>query len=167
MKKTVLALILSIVLLAVFGTETKAQIPKEGSQSFTHGYNVTFKVLPMGQERVQMTYEVMGVTIGDTDKDLAHNSSLRCLGALHAVKGEYDDNGFCVNTRPDGDQIFATYKATGKLGGIAKGTYTVVGGTGKFVGIQGSGEFTRIDVRPAAEGTLQGYSRNKGYYKLP
>jgi hypothetical protein len=168
MKKTVLVLILGIVLLAVFGTEAQAQIPKEGPQSFTHAYSVTFKVLPMGQERVQMTYEVMGVTIGDTDKDLGHNSSLRCLGALHAVKGEYnDDSGFCVNTRPDGDQIFATYKAAGKLGGIAKGTYTVVGGTGKLVGIQGSGEFTRIDVRPAAEGTIQGYSRNKGYYKLP
>jgi hypothetical protein len=168
MKKTVLVLVLSIVLLAVFGTEAKAQIPKEGPQSFTHGYNVTFKVLPMGQERVQMTYEVMGVTIGDTPEDLNHNSSLRCLGALHAVKGEYkDDSGFCVVTRPDGDQIFATYKAAGKMGGIAKGTYTVVGGTGKLVGIQGSGEFTRIDVRPAAEGTLQGYARNKGHYKLP
>jgi len=130
MKKIVLALVLSLVILVAFGMEAKAQIPKEGSQSFTHAYNVTFKVLPMGQERVQMTYEVMGVTIGDTDKDLAHNSSLRCLGALHAVKGEYnDESGFCVNTSPNGDQVFATYKAAGKLGGIAKGTYTIVGGT--------------------------------------
>jgi hypothetical protein len=163
-----IVLILGIVLLAVFGTEAKAQIPKEGTTSFTFAYSNTIKVLPMGQERVQMTYEVMGVIIGDTPEDLNHNLSCRCLGALHAVKGEYkDDSGFCVSTRPDGDQAFVTYKAAGKLGGIAKGTYTVVGGTGKFVGIQGSGEFTRIDVRPAAEGTGQGYSKNKGHYKLP
>jgi len=168
MKKTVLVLILGIVLLAVFGTEAQAQIPKEGTSSFTHAYNATFKLLPMGQERVQMTYEVMGVTISNTPEDLFHNSSIRCLGALHAVKGEFnDESGFCVNTRPDGDQIFSTFKATGKLGVNAKGTFTVVGGTGKLVGIQGSGEFTRIDLRPAAEGTIQGYVRGKGHYKLP
>jgi hypothetical protein len=168
MKKTVLVFILGVVLLALFGTEAKAQIPKEGTNSFTMAYSSTFKALPMGQERLQMTYEVMSVIIGDTPEDLNHNSSARCLGALHAVKGEYtDDSGFCVVTRPDGDQSFVTYKAAGNLGGIAKGTFTVVGGTGKLAGIQGSGEFTRINVRPAAEGTLQGYSRNKGHYKLP
>ena len=35
MKKTVLMLILGIVLLAVFGPEAKAQVPKEGTTSFT------------------------------------------------------------------------------------------------------------------------------------
>jgi len=167
-KKTVLVLILGIVVLAVFGTEAKAQVPKEGATSFTCAYSGTFKALSMGQERVQMTYEVIGVTIGDTPEDVNHNSSLRCLGAVHVVKGEYkDDGGFCVQTRPDGDLIFSTYKAVGKMGGIAKGTATLVGGTGKMVGIQGSAEFTRIDVRPAAEGTFQGYNRVKGQYKLP
>ena len=62
MKKTVLVLILGIVLLAVFGTETKAQIPKEGATSFTCAYSGTFKALSMGQERVQMTYELKSCT---------------------------------------------------------------------------------------------------------
>jgi hypothetical protein len=44
---------------------------------------------------------------------------------------------------------------------------TYVGGTGKFIGIQGNGEFSRISVRPAAEGTVQGYNRVKDQYKLP
>ena len=168
MKKTVLVLILGIVLLAVFGTEVKAQIPKEATTSFTMAYSCTFKALPMGQERVQMTYELMGVMIGDTPQDLNHNSSMRCLGALHAVKGEYKDNsGFCVSTRPDGDQIFIIYKAAGKMGGGEKGTTTIVGGTGKLVGIQGDSEYTGIPLRPAAEGTFQGYVRHKGQYKLP
>ena len=167
MKKTVLVLILGIVLLTVFGTEAKAQIPKEGTGSMTFVYSATFKALPMGQERLQMTYENMGVIIGDTSNVLFHNVSVRCLGALHAVKGESNNNGFCVGTRPDGDQIFWTYQSTGKLGVGGKGTSTLVGGTGKLTGIQGSSEYTDFVVRPAAEGTFQGYSRIKGQYKLP
>ena len=167
MKKTVLVLILGIVLLAVFGTEVKAQIPKEATGSGTTAYNVMLKALPMGQERVQMTYESMGVIIADTSNDLLHNASLRCLGALHAVKGEYNNGGFCVATRPDGDQIFWTYKSTGKLGGVAKGSTTTVGGTGKLTGIQGNSEYTEFFVRPAAEGTVQAYNRWKSQYKLP
>lgn len=84
------------------------------------------------------------------------------------MKGEYNNNsGFCVGTRPDGDQIFWTYKTAGKLGVGAKGTVTLVGGTGKMTGIQGNSEYTEFPMRPAAEGTLQGYIRSKGQYKLP
>jgi len=168
MKKTVLVLILGIVLLAVFGTEAEAQIPKEGTTSWTSAYSGTFKVLAMGQERLQMTYEFTGANIDDTPKDLNHNASFRCIGSFHAVKSEYNDGStFCVTTRPDGDQIFSTYKTAGKLGGGYKGTYTIVGGTGKLVGIQGSGEITGFDLRPAAEGTFQAYAKHKGHYKLP
>jgi hypothetical protein len=168
MKKTMLVLILSIVLLAIFGPEAKAQIPKEGTISDTWAFTGTFKALPMGKERLQMTYEVMGVIIGDTNEDLLNNASFRCLGSLHAVKGEFnDDSGFCVCTRLDGDQIFLTYKATGKVGASAKVTDTIVGGTGKLAGIQGNSELTRFGLRRAAEGTFQGTEKGKGQYKLP
>jgi hypothetical protein len=168
MKKTVLVLILGIILLAVFGPDAKAQVPKEGATSFITSGSGTVKVLRMGQESVQVTYEMMGANIGDTPEDLFHNASIRCLGAFHAVKGEYkDDSGFCVVTRPDGDQIFLTFEDAGKVGGTVKGTFTIVGGTGKLVGIQGSTEYTGTELRPAAEGTFQMYFRNKGQYKLP
>jgi hypothetical protein len=168
MKKTILALILSIVLLVAFETEVKAQIPKAGTTSETWAYSGTFKALPMGQERLEMTYEIMGVAISDSSEDLFHNVSFRCLGALHAVKGEYNNNsGLCVGTRPDGDQIFWTYKSTGKLGAGAKGSVTIVGGTGKMTGIQGNADFTEFPTRHAAEGTFQAYLRSKGQYKLP
>jgi hypothetical protein len=168
MKKTVLVLIVAITLFAVLGLEAKAQVPKEGTFSDTWAFTGTFKALPMGQERLQMTYEVIGVIIGDTSEDIFHNASFRCLGALHAVKGEFnDDSGFCVCTRLDGDHMFSTYKATGKVGVRAMGTQTIVGGTGKLAGIQGNIEFTRFGVRRAAEGTFQGYEKGKGQYKLP
>jgi hypothetical protein len=170
-KKTiqmVLGIFFIYVLFAFFGMEAKAQMPKEGITSFTSVYSGTFKILAMGQERVQMTYEFMGASIGNTPNDFNHNSSFRCIGAFQAVKGEYNDgSAFCVATRPDGDKIFSTYKTTGKLGSGYKGTYTLVGGTGKMAGIQGNGEFTGSDLRPAAEGSFQGYTIQKGQYKLP
>ena len=86
--------------------KNEAQIPKEGTGTMTLIYRGTYKALPIGQERLQMSYEIMGVIIGDTSDVLFHNASVRCLGALHAVKGESNNNGFCVGTRPDGDQIF-------------------------------------------------------------
>jgi hypothetical protein len=168
MKKTVLVLIMGIVLLAVFGPDAKAQVPKEGTISETCSYSGTAKALPMGQERLQITYESMGVSLSDTGKGILHNASFRCLGAFHAVKGEYNDGSTsCVMIRPDGDQVFLTMKSYGKLGGGSKGTLTIVGGTGKLVGIQGSAEITTVDLRPAAEGTFQGYNKWKGQYNLP
>ena len=168
MKKGIASLILSLIVLLAFGMEAKAQIPKEGAISNTWAYSGTFKALPMGQERLQMTYEVMGVIIGDTSEDLFHNASFRCLGGRHAVKGEYnDESGFCVVIRPDGDQMFLTYKGAGKMGVWGKETQTIVGGTGKLAGIQGNAEYTRFRIRPVAEGTFQGYQKGKGQYKLP
>jgi len=168
MKKVILILVLGLILMVAFGPDAKAQIPKEGTISVTWAYSGTFKALPMGQERLQMTFEVIGVIIGDTSEDLFHNASFRCLGSFHAVKGEFnDDSGFCVCTRLDGDQIFLTYKATGKVGVSAKETHTIVGGTGKLAGIQGNAELNRFGLRRAAEGTFQGYVKGKGQYKLP
>ncbi len=168
MKKMTLVLLSSLVVLVAVGS-VQAQIPKEGTGTGITAYGGTFKAVQMGQERVQSIYEVLGVSISDTGEGIWHNASMRCVGSLHAIKGIYeDDSGFCVQIRPDGDQAFFTYKASGKLGDVGKGTFTYVGGTGKLTGLQGGGEFERISaVRVAAEGTFQGYNRVKDHYKLP
>jgi hypothetical protein len=63
---------------------------------------------------------------------------------VSAVKnGQAYDTGHCAWTDADGDKVFADWSGqvdmkTGKGGGPA----TIVGGTGKFVGITGSGPFT-------------------------
>ena len=61
------------------------------------------------------------------------------------------------------------YKTTGKLGSRGgKGTWTFVGGTGKYAGIKGNGEFDRLPgFRPSAKGTFQGMNKSKGKWKIP
>jgi hypothetical protein len=168
MKRVIIVVVGTFFLSVALGLVANAQVPKEGTTSFISTLSCTAKALPMEQEGVQMTYEGMGVMIGDTPEDLFHNASLRCLGALHVVKGEYnDDRCFCVSKRPDGDQIFLRYEGAGKAGGMYKGTWTIIGGTGKLVGIQGSVQATGTTAPRAAEGTFQIYDRDKGHYKLP
>lgn len=164
MKNVITLSILILVFLVTFGTETRAQRPKEDTFSVTWAYSGTYKILPLGQERVQINYEIMGPGIADTSDDLLHDSSFHCLGAGQAVKGETEHSGSCVSTCPDGDQIFWTYKATGKLGGNGRGTTLITGGTGKLTGIQGSAEYLEFNMRPAADGTFQGYTRAQGQH---
>jgi hypothetical protein len=169
MKKVILPLVLGLILLVAFGLDAKAQIPKEGIISSTAMYTSTYQaVLPLGQDRVALNYEVIGVEISDTGEGITHNASFRCFGSLLAIKGAYENDSFyCVHTRPDGDQIFQICKSSGVLGKEAKGTVTIIGGTGKLTGAQGNLEFTRTLLRPVAQGTFQGIHKYKGQYKLP
>ncbi len=152
---------------AVAGDE--APVPREGSSSYLTLGSGTMKVLPMGTDRSQATWEFLGVQVSDDGKGLTHNASIRCVGSAHVVNGEMESyTNACSLTRPDGDQIFATEKLiSGKRGGASRGTSAIVGGTGKLAGIQGSSEWTRFFVRPAADGTFQTVTRSKAGYKLP
>ena len=53
-----------------------------------------------------------------------------------------------VYTAVDGDKVFVKYQGKGNLGKDAKGTYNYVGGTGKYTGIEGSGELSRLHLQP-------------------
>ena len=167
MKKTILTLALICFFIAASGLVDSAETAEKGTTSGKGYYTGTFKALPMEKERLQMNYEVSGVFVSDTGKGLLHNASMHVLGALHAVKGAYKDSGFMVLTRPDGDKVFATYEGSGTVGKSSKGTLTYVGGTGKFVGIQGSGEFTRYMLRPPAKGMIAAFSVSKTNWEVP
>ena len=49
----------------------------------------------------------------------------------------------------------------------AQGTTKIIGGTGKYLGIQGRTEFTSHFLRPSVEGIGQSYNKAKIIYKLP
>jgi len=145
-----------------------AEVPKEGSGTTLIAYGGTFKAIAMGKERMHLTYEVAGAAVVEEGESILHGSSVHCIGAMHIVNGAYnDDSGFCEYTLPDGDKVFAATKASGKLGESAKGTSEYVGGTGKFAGITGSGEFERFSLKAYQQGTIQGYVKAKGDWKLP
>ena len=167
MRRIILASMLAVVLLVAFVPISNAEMAKEGSAEGKAYYTVMVNVLPMEKGRVQLSYEAYAIhSFADKDSPL-YNTTGKCLGFLHVIKGEYEDSGSCVFIRRDGDKIFATYKAKGKPGGAAKGTITIVGGTGKCTGIQGSGEFTRYSLPRLEEAVHMSYSELKFNWKMP
>jgi len=170
MKKPILILVLSLILIAVFGLDVQAQ-PKEATESLTITWYVTTKVVPLGQDRIYLTYEAIGVNVTDTGEGLFHGATARALGGMTIEKGFYNDEYGCgVWNLQNGDKVFINYKFAGKAGtgGTAKGTYNILGGTGKCAGIQGkSDEGTRVMVQGALEGMGQSLLKTKLQYKLP
>ncbi len=123
MKRIILVSILAVAVLVAFVPISNAEMAKEGSTSGKTTWIVHLKFLPMGIERAQINYKGYGVSLSDTGEGLLDKASAYVLGGLHAVKGKYeDDSGLIVYTRPDGDQIFATYKCSGMTGKVGKGT---------------------------------------------
>ena len=167
MKKTLMVLILILFLLVTVGNVFCEEMAKEGSYKGKNYATGTSKALPMGEERIHLTYEGSGIYVSDIEEGFLNNGSMHFLGALHAVKGAFEESGFWVLTVPDGDKVFATWKGSGNLGKDAKGTYTYVGGTGKYTGITGGGEFTRSSLQPASKGVWASITLFKGSWKLP
>lgn len=167
MKKSILILVISFVLLAVSGLDAQA---KEATESVNVSWYVTTKVVPLGQDRIYVTYEAIGLTVTDTSEGLFHGATARVLGGMTIEKGFYNDEYGCgVWNLPNGDKVFMTLKMAGKAGtgGVAKGTFTIIGGTGKCAGIQGGMEGTRTMVQSALEGAGQSFLKGKLQYKLP
>lgn len=161
---SVLVLVLSVVAAPICGEE----MAKAGTGSAKGYYTGNLQMLPMEKERVQINYEGFGVISADTGQGLFHNSSQHVLGGMHVVNGAIEDSGFLVITLLNGDKVFMTYKGSGKMGKstIVKGTFTYVGGTGKVIGIQGGGEFTRYSLQPPAKGKFASINVSKSHWKI-
>ena len=167
MKKALIMLILTLFFLATGGNSFCEEMAKEGTSTGRNFVSGTSTVLPMGEERLQINYEGSGVSINDSGKGLLHNSALYCVGSIQAIKGVSEETGFMVFTSPDGDKVYSTYKSSGKFGEPSKGTWTFTGGTGKYEGVQGGGEFTLYHLHNAKEGVWTATSIWKNSYKLP
>ena len=167
MKKAFMMLILTLFLLVTAGNVFCEEMAKEGTTTGKNYNSGTSKALAMGEERLQLNYDGTGVYVNDTGKGFLHLASTHVLGTIHAVKGVFEETGFMVLTATDGDKVYATYTGSGTLGKQAKGTFTYTGGTGKYTGIQGGGEFTRYELRNATKGVWTSMSVVNTNYKLP
>ena len=167
MKRAYIVFIIAVLMFTVAGNVFCEEMAKEGTTTGKNYVSGTATVLPMGEERLQMNYEGSGVTINDNGKGFLHNSAIHFIGSLHAVKGVFEETGFMVITPPDGDKLYSTFKSSGTFGEPIKGTWTFTGGTGKYEGVQGGGEFTRYALRNATEGVWTATSVLKTNYKLP
>jgi hypothetical protein len=144
-----------------------ADLPKEGTYSGTYSSYGTIKATAVGKERVVMTFDEHGLSLG---KGIIDRIIWHCFGLIDVVSGIGQNQGHCVGTDPDGDQIVVDY-ASDKFAPDAKTTPVTVKlttGTGKYAGISGGHTFiAHNDVFQSADGTSVFYGPLEGSYKLP
>ena len=166
MKKVSITLIFILLILVATGSAISEEKAKQGSISVTTNHHCPVTYMPMGKD-LQITFEALGPGVTDTEQDIFHNSSVRILGSGLVLKGVYTEAGSITWTMPNSDQVFATYEGKGVGAGKLKGNFTLIGGTGNFSGIKGGGDVERFNVpKPAIKGSVQGYARWTGTWKL-
>ena len=169
MKRIILLSIMASILIVGFVPSANADMAMEGSGNYKDVYSFTCKTLPMGKERLQMTVEGVGVVVEAPANSPFHNATFYLLGALHAIKGVFNNSGFIRYTCPNKDTIFATYTGSGELNVAKKVTYTFVGGTGQYAGIDGGAELTgegKGFLSPTKSDGI-GMSMGKVHWKIP
>jgi len=168
MKKVSVVVIVCFFLIATWTVVAAAEMAKEGESNFKSASSTTYKSLKMDKERAEYQWETHGVVVEANENSPLYNATYYSLGHFHVFNGAYEDGGFTRYTRPDGDHIFATYEAKGKVGGKRTLKITFVGGTGKCAGITGEGESVYIrGLRPPREGAAMALYVGNFNWKIP
>ena len=98
-----------------FGTPAKsADLPKEGTFSSTYSGVTTVKVSPIGKERLLLTGEGYGLSVGEGILD---HMTWHCLGLGDFTNGTGQFRGNCVGTDPTGDQVVTNFSTEKALAG--------------------------------------------------
>lgn len=169
--KKIPVVLLSVFVILVVTISAQAQVPKEGTISGLFVWSVApggTKALHTDKDRLMTVSEMMGLFIGDSPECILHNASFRCVNYTTVMKGFLEDKTLCTFVRPDSDQIFVMSDGSGQLPTGVKRKHKILGGTGKFAGIEGEGTGQPGPrARPATEGAAQGYGKWTVQYKLP
>jgi hypothetical protein len=97
-------------------------------------------IVDMGPVGSNSSAECIGVVKTQDGSKLLDNLAIRCLEEAKARPDGYAFTGTCVQTDGAGDKIFLTYE------GPESGMVEWIGGTGKYAGISGSGNWSVADA---------------------
>ena len=168
MKKPWIVLIAVLCLIVPLSYATGAELAKQGEGTIRMAHTGTYKLLPMGNDRSEAIFEVAGMVVDAPENCPLYKATYVVFGSSHRFKDDYEERGSVRYTRPDGDEVFMTYEAKGKIGTERKSKATLVGGTGKCAGITGTTESTGImGFKPPKEGMSAGSSSDKLNWKIP
>jgi hypothetical protein len=157
MKKSLLISVLSLIAVIAWGGEGIAQTKKEMTFSGTHYWSSTGKVFQIDPDRLIMDSELMGVRVNDSGDGLFHGASVHIVGVAYRTKGYYGFRGYETWTDKDGDKLI--WELLDTPPGAASSSARLIEGTGKYVGWQGSIEYTLQYPKSFPEGTRRGICR--------
>jgi hypothetical protein len=115
--------------------------PRTGSAKLA-AYTVcrSLGIIDMGTVGSQSSADCVGIVKSKEAAKTLDNHAIHCLEESRARADGYKFTGTCIETDADGDKIFMTYE------GPESGPLSLIGGTGKYAGIEGSGTWTVTDA---------------------
>ncbi len=159
MRKYLWVLVFSIVLAIVWGGETFAQAKKEMTFSGTHYWSSTPKVIRLDPDRMMMQAELFGVRVNDSGDGPFHGASVHIMTVSYREKGYFGFRGYETWTDKDGEKLI--WELFDTPAGSSSSPARLMGGTGKYVGWQGTMEYTLRFPKPFPEGTSRGICREQ------
>ena len=159
MKRFASMALASLFLVLVLGGEACSQDPKEVKFTGTHYYGYTPQVVPIDENEVVIQFEILGVRINDEGGGPFHEASVHIAGILYKGMGGKKLRGFETWMDKDGDKLIwelAEKQVADAQPGTSPGTATVVSGTGKYAGAQGTMDWLLRYPKPFPAGTGRG-----------
>ena len=156
MKKLIIALIFTIVSTVAFANSGKFNASGMGSWEMN--------IMNAGNGNMAITYDGNAGLSDKNPESIFDKSTMNCVGGLTLVSGKFEDEtGMCTFYLSDGEKVFINYKGKGTGGQGGSGTFTIVGGTGKYEKITGSGFSSRQNLR-GKEGFAPSMNQMNGEY---
>ena len=153
-----------VVGLSLMGTCIAEELPKSGTISIHTGWKVVAEAIDMGNKITQGHGNVVGVSFNDRGSGPLHGGPAICFFTFFARDGADVSKGYCAFGDVDGDKIFTDWDGKND-GTVNQGINRIVGGTGKYKGITGSGPWKVWDTGPTAAGGS--HTTQRFDYKLP
>ena len=139
MKKIILTIIFSFLTSGTFADSGKFNASGAGSWAMN--------IMDGGNGNLSITYDG-NAGLSDKEGSMFDKSTMHCIGGLTMVAGKFDDEtGMCTFYLMDGEKIFINYKGKGTGGQGGSGDFVIMGGTGKYENISGSGNSSRQNIR--------------------
>jgi len=161
LRRVLIGLIVSVVTVGASADD----IPRSGKVTFNSGWKLTGNLVKLTDSRAYWSGIDWGVWFNAKGAALLNRVTAICPDTADVDNGVITAKGFCTLTDADGDKIFGDWSGKQPSPSVDfAGVGQLIGGTGKFTGIQGKWEFYCRFANPA-EG--QAYCRQELEYKLP
>jgi hypothetical protein len=150
------------------GVIAAVNMPKEGNFDFNYCLAGRTEAMQVSDAAVAGSFELTASIISNIPGGPFDGQGSHCMGTWTVLDGKYFDSGYCMTVDADGDRFLMDFK-TGPLpaGQPATGTWTAIGGSGKYQGMVAKGNYKAIaQVVSAVPGGFQNCNRNTGTYKL-
>lgn len=126
-----------------------ADLPKEGTIKLHSTFKSEGQVVDVGEKHAMGSGNVWGVTYNDAGSGPLHAGVWFCTYAFQNVSSPPQNGGACAFGDAGGaDKIFIVWSGT-IIENVDQGTGTIIGGIGKYAGIQGKMAYHCAPIDPA------------------